>query len=267
LLTATVAWGRDQAAAALAAPTASLTPDQRNQIRTLAVGLEQLGHVLSGQADPGSLSYYQEALGLFERIGARHEEANLAHSLSNVYLTVPGLRDLDQAEHWCQRSLRLRPRSDQHGQAGTIGQLGSVSLERFDDALAAGEAEPVLLEHLTTALDYCQQALALTPVGDHQSRAVAEGQLGNIYFRARDTSQALRHYQQALQHHEAREDIYEAGQTRYYIAVLLAGAGRVGDALLYARAALRNYQQAGPGAASQADLARQLVASLEQSGR
>jgi tetratricopeptide (TPR) repeat protein len=125
----------------------------------------------------------------------------------------------------------------------------------------------VLLEHLTTALDYCQQALALTPVGDHQSRAVAEGQLGNIYFRARDTSQALRHYQQALQHHEAREDIYEAGQTRYYIAVLLAGAGRVGDALLYARAALRNYQQAGPGAASQADLARQLVASLEQSGR
>jgi hypothetical protein len=38
---------------------------------------------------------------------------------------------------------------------------------------------------------------------------------------------------------------------------------RVTDALLYARAALRNYQQAGAGAAADAAQAERLIADLE----
>ncbi len=150
---------------------------------------------------------------------------------------------------------------------GASAQLGAVALERFDDARAAGEAEPVLLEHLNAALRYYQQALDLTPADDHEKRAITENQLGLIYRRAGDTGQALRHYQQSIQHDEARGNIYGAGQTRYNIALLLAGVGRTSDALLYARAALDNFQQAGPGAASDADAARQLIADLEQRSR
>ena len=51
--------------------------------------------------------------------------------------------------------------------------------------------------------------------------------------------------------------------TRYNIALLLAGDGRASDALHCARAALDNYQQAGPGSADGADRARQLIADLD----
>ena len=180
---------------------------------------------------------------------------------------VPGLRDLDQAEHWFRHSLSLRPDSDRLGRATILSSLGAVALERFDDARAAGEAEPVLLKHLNAALRSYQQSLDLTPADDHQARGVTENQLGIVYSRAGDTGQALRHYQQSIQHEEARGNIYRAGQTRYNIALLLAGDGRIGDALHYARAALDNFRQAGPGAASDAADAEQLIATLEQRSR
>jgi tetratricopeptide (TPR) repeat protein len=264
LQTALIAWARDRAAAALAAPAASLTPVQRNKIRSLAVSLEDLGQILRYQDDPGCLPYYREALGLYERIGGSREEAELAINLTNTYLQVPRLRDLDQAEHWSQHSLSLRAGTDHLGRAKSLELIGGVALGRFNDAQAAGEAEPVLLEHLNAALSYYQQALSLTPVGDHEARAVRENQLGIIYDRAGDTRQALRHYQQSLQHKEARGDIYGAGGTRYNIAALLASTGRTGDALLYARAALNNFQQAGPGTVGHAAEAERLIAALEQ---
>ena len=264
LQTALIGRNRDRAAAALAAPPASLTPVQRAQIRNLAVSLEQVGHVLSVQADPGCLPYLREALGLLERIGGRIEEANLAIGLGNAYLGVPGLRDLDQAEHWFQHSLRMRPGSDQLGQARSLAQLGAVALQRFDDARAASEAQSVLLQHLNAALHGYRQALDLIPADDHQTRAALENQLGTIYACGGDTGQALRHYQQAIQHHEAFGDNYGAGQARYNIALLLDGDGRISDALHYACAALHNYEQGRPGATSGADRARRLIADLEQ---
>jgi tetratricopeptide (TPR) repeat protein len=263
LQNARIAWTRAQAAAALAVPAGSLTRLQRSQIRELAVCLEELGHILSDQVDPGCLPYFQEALGLFERIGGRQEEAKLAGSLGTVYL-LPGPRDLGQAEHWFQHSLSLRAGSDQLGQAVSLAQLGSVALLRFEDAAAAGEAVPVLVEHLNAALGYYQQALGLTPAADHQQRAAIENQLGRIHTWAGDTGQALRHYQQGLQHTEARGDIYGAGLTRFNIVLPLVRDGRVSDALLYARAALDNFQQAGPAAAADAARAERLIADLEQ---
>jgi len=125
----------------------------------------------------------------------------------------------------------------------------------------------VLLEYLNTALRNYEEALDLTPADDHQARASREHQLGVIFARAGDTRQALRHYQQAVQHQEARGNIYGAGQTRFAIAILLAGADRVDDALAYARAALSNFQQAGPGATDEANSAGRLIARLEQDGR
>jgi tetratricopeptide (TPR) repeat protein len=261
---AVITWNRERAAAALAAPADSLTPRQRNQIRDLGVALSEFGHILRYQGDPGCLAPYQEALALDQRIGDRAAEAQDAHTLGNACLQVPGLRDLDQAEKWYQRSLSLRPESDQLGRAVSLGQLGAVALDRFEDALAAGQAEPVLLEHLNAALRFYQQSLDLTPAGDHETQDIVEGQLGNIYRRAGDTVQALRHYQESIKHAEARGNIYSAGLTRYNIALLLGGDGRVSDALLYARAALDNFRRTGLGATADAADAEQLIAELEQ---
>jgi tetratricopeptide (TPR) repeat protein len=176
---------------------------------------------------------------------------------------VPQLRDLDQAEHWFRRSLSLRADDNRLGRARSLSVLGGVALKRFEDAAAAGEDESVLLEYLNAALSSYQQSLDLIPADDHEERAIIENQLGIIYRLAGDTGQALRHYQQSIQHKEARGDIYGAGLSRYNIALALNDDGRTGDALHYARAALDNFQKAGPGAASDADDARKLIARLE----
>ena len=149
---ALIAWARDQAATALATPDGQLTPAQRNQLRTLAVSLELLGHILGGQEDAECLPYYEEALGLFRRIGARTEEANLARSLGNAYKNVPGLLDLGQAEHWYQYSLDHRASQDRLGRAKNLWITCNHRQERFLAARAAGAAEPVLLGHLNAAL-------------------------------------------------------------------------------------------------------------------
>jgi tetratricopeptide (TPR) repeat protein len=267
LQTALIAWLRDQAAEALAAPPATLTPAQRGQVRNLGVTLNELGNIFREQGDPGCLPLFQEALELAQRMSDRQSESEFAGNLGIAYMLVPGLRDLDQAGHWHQHSLSLRDDEDRVGRARSHNQLGQLALARFDGAQDAGADQDVLLGHLNTALGHYQQSLDLLPADDHQNRATAEHQLGVIYHRAGDTGQALRHYQQSLHHHEARGDIFGAGQTRYNIALLLAGAGRAGDALAYARAALANYQQAGPGATTDAADARQLIADLEQPSR
>jgi tetratricopeptide (TPR) repeat protein len=263
LLKALIAWHRARAAVALAAPAGNLTPDQRHQIRDLEVALSELGNNLLQQRDPGCLRHFEEALSLAERIGDHREEAGDAASLGNVYLHVPGLRNLDRAEHWVRHSLTLRPDSDRFGRAGSLVQLGQIALERFDDARKAGEAKPVLLKHLSAALYSHQQALGLTPAEDHQQRATIESQLGETYSRAGDTGQALRHYQQAIQHEETRGNVFGAGRARYNIALLLAENGRISDAMRYARAGLHNFEQIGPGAADSAANARRLIAALQ----
>lgn len=66
-----------------------------------------------------------------------------------------------------------------------------------------------------------------------------------------------------MQHEEARGNIYATGQTRHNIAILLERDGLASDALQYARAALDNYEQAGLGAATDADYERRYIADLE----
>jgi hypothetical protein len=263
LQTALIAWDRARTAAVLAAPADSLTVAQRNQIRNLAAALNQLGNLLIDQEDHDCLPSLQEALALDQRIGDRAAEAAAAGALGNAYVHVPGLVDLDQAEHWYRYSLSLRA-DDRVGRVKSLGALGTLARQRLDDAGAAGEPQPVLLRHFNAALDNYQQALDLTSASDHEYRAILENQLGVLFRRTGDVRRALGHYQRSIQHKEARGDVYGAGTTRYNIALLLAGADRVGDALHYARAALDSFLQAGAGAADLADRTRQLIAELEQ---
>jgi tetratricopeptide (TPR) repeat protein len=265
LQTARTAWAQDQAAEAQALPADSLTPLQRNQIRTLGVCLTELGNILRFQDDPDCLRLYREALMLDQQIGDRQAEAIDASTLGNTYLAVGGLRDLDQAEYWYQRSLNLRSGSDQLGLATNLGQLGSVAIERFRDALEADESELVLQEHSRVALRNYLKALYLLAADDHQHRGTVESQLGLVYFVAGDINQALRHHQKSLQHKEHRGDTYAAGETRLNIASMLNASGRIGDALQYARAALHNFQQVGSSATADAAQAERLIANWESS--
>jgi hypothetical protein len=73
---------------------------------------------------------------------------------------------------------------------------------------------------------------------------------------------ALTHYQQSIRFEEASGNRFGAGQTRSRVAVLFANAGRTGDALLYAHAALADFTPYGDGAAANIERIQQLIALL-----
>ncbi len=174
------------------------------------------------------------------------------------------VRDLGQAEHWYRHSLDHRASQDHLGRAKTLAALGGLAERRFLEARAAHAPEQVLLGHLNQALDGYQQALGLLPANDAEDLAAVHHQLGVIYHHAGDTRRALHYYQQSIRHEETRGNTYGAGQTRLAITVLLQADGRPSDALLYARAALHDFERAGPGAASAAFQVRDLITRLEQ---
>ena len=267
LQTLHIAQARKWAGAALAAPASQVTPAQRGQIRSLSVALVYLGRMLHEQKDPDCLPTYQEALTLAQRIQDHRLESMLAGSLGNAYREVPAMRDLDQAQRWYQHGLDLTPEPDRVGRAKSLGSLASVAYARFEEARAARHPEPVLLSRLNAALDGYQQALRLLPADDAEDLATVHNQLGLIYREAGDTRRALHHFQQSIKFREARGDIFGAGETRYNIVLLLLADGRPGDALLYARAALHDFECTGPGATQDAADARDLITRLEQATR
>ena len=261
---AIIAWDRLRSASALAAKLETLNDSQRAAVRRLAVSVERLGHILREQGKPDCLDFYLEAIPLLQGIGDRHAEGVVAYNLGHAYMRIPGVRDLDQAEYWYQRRLDLTETHNTRGRANVTGQLGAVAYERFFDSKDAGEPVEQMARHLQAAADAYEQALQLLSTDDVRTLAVVHNQLGNISADAGDTDRALQHYRQSIQYEEQQDNRYGAGHSRLNAAIGLGNAGRTREALLYARAALRDFETTGPGAASDTEQARQVIAQLEQ---
>jgi tetratricopeptide (TPR) repeat protein len=261
---AVAAWHRDQAADALASRPETLDGGQRVSIHNLAVALEHLGDILREQQDANCMQPYLEAAELCQRIGDRREEAIVAFNLGRVYQDVPGASDLDEAERWFRRASELFGELDTVGRAISVGALGGVAYARFFKARAAGADSGQLDRQLNDAASAYLRALKLTPTDDVEHLAAIHLKLGNIYNDAGDMTRALGYFQRAIRYEEGRGDRYRAGQTRYDIAYALDDTGRRHDALLYARAALRDLEAVGSGAVGAAEKAGQLIAYIEQ---
>ena len=261
-----ISQSRESAADLLGDAVGELSAEQRKVLLNFAVDIDKLGRILQEQGDPGCVSNFTEALGLYQRMGARIEEANLSVDLGNVYSIMPGVRDLDQAEYWHRHALNLREPGDLTGRAKGVAQLAEVDYERFLDSVSASSPDTVQLEHFNAALSGYREALDLFPAYDHEDLAVVHNQLGRLYSHTTDTRESLREFQQAIWHEEICGNIYHAGMTRYLIAQMLRNNSRADDALLYARAALNNFDDTGQGAAEIASRVRQLIAAIEQHG-
>lgn len=261
---AQVAWFHRRAAPLLAQPTGELDAAGRNAIRTLAVSLGMLGHILREQGRDECVAMYEEAIPLYQRINDRAGEAVDSFNLGHAYKNLPTLRDLNRAEDWYRRSLALRGARDRLGQSKCYNQLGSVALERFREAREAGQPVEVLLKHLTAAAGYYQQALELTPPDAVDDLAVTHNQLGIIYGEAGQIDRALHHWGESIRYEEIQGHRYGAGQTRIAVAVALARAGRLQDALLYARRALEDFRPYGAGAADAMQMTQRLIAQIEE---
>jgi hypothetical protein len=145
---------RRRAVALLARPPETLTDGGKNTLRTLAVSIEELGHIQREQGKPECIDNYKDCIPLYQCIGDQHAEAVLVFNIGHTYKELPVLRDLDEAERWYQRSLELLEVSDRIMRGRCIGQLGFVALERSKDAKKAGKTQEEIVRHLNTAADY-----------------------------------------------------------------------------------------------------------------
>jgi tetratricopeptide (TPR) repeat protein len=264
-------WARQRAASALGKDPKDWTEENRHRIRSLASSLFTLAEIQRERGEAACVPTYQNALDLAQRIGDHTLEANAAFDLGSAYLLLPALRNLDEAERYYQRSLDLREQSDGIGRGGSLRNLGMIAHARFKEALAAQRPSAELLSHLQEALDYLQRGLKEIPGSAIHERAVAHNGLGVVYMDAGDFDRALTHYSQAIKFSEDAGRTYEAGIIRHNVAVSLARAGRFGDALAYAEAALKDFQSFGSGTADIIQQNEALIADLKrtmpQSGR
>jgi tetratricopeptide (TPR) repeat protein len=260
-----VGGGCERAAFALARPAEELRRGKKNTIRTLATSLHELGQIRRKQGRAECVQAYEEALELSERIGERTGAATCAFNLGHVYIDLPALRDLDQAERWYRRSLELHDEGDGLGRGRCVGELGGVAYERFREARVAGRPKEELLQHLNQAVEFYHEALDLLPADAINDLAVTHNQLGEIYRNAGDFGRAVQHYREAVQRFEEAGDPFKAAQTRFNVAIALLNAGRQADALEYAEAALRGFESFGERAAEEIERARGLIAEIRGS--
>ncbi len=261
---ARVDWGRKRAASPLGKPPEKLSDEERNTIRTLAVSVHQMADVQREQALKECVPTYEEALSLAERVGDGVLAAICAFNLGHAYEDIAGLRDLDRAESWYRRSLRLLGEPDNLGRGRCIGQLGCVAYERFLEGREAVKPKGELLGHLNAALKLYLDALEILPADAVGDLAVVHNQLGLIYSDGGDVDKALGHYREAIRHLEALRDLYRAARARFNVALLLRDAGRIRDALDYAKAALSNYESFGDRAAKEARRTREFIAKIQR---
>ena len=252
-------WERQRAASALLLPPETLHDKQRDNIRALSASLELLGSILWEQEEAACVEVFRQALDLARRIGDRQAEAIVAFNLGHAYLRLSSLRNIQEAERWYQRALELQHKHDYVGRVKCLTQLGWVALERFKEALTSNKPAQELSHHLSTAANFCYDALDLFP----QDGGLYD-QLGSIFSEAGYVDRARTHYQEAIRYEEIQGNVYGAARSRFNLASTLRKAGQLPEALLYAQAALQKFCASDVQATAEIERTQKLIARLEQ---
>jgi tetratricopeptide (TPR) repeat protein len=271
-----VGFDRERAAFGQALPPdAPLDEENRNRLRTLGVSVFTLGQLRRLQGDAASLALSRESLAIHRRIGDISAQAADEYELGSVYMDVPSLRDLGSAEAAFKRSLDLLNPSDVLGRSRCVHQIGLVHHLRFTEARKRKEPADTLLRHLQAAEARYLEALRLCPRDAIKDLAPMHNSLGNLYADVAQQDQAREHYEQAALYDENAGSQFDAGRTRFNMAVMYIQAAtresqssqrRVSAfrARAYAEAALRDFQHYHGRAAKDEDKAQTLLDNINQ---
>ncbi len=259
-----VEWDRKRAADALGLPQDALDGVERNAIHALAVSLSHLGIIQRDQGKVDCVTSFEKAIGYYQRIGVKAGEAITAFNLGHAYKDIEPIRNLEQAEKWYRRSLDLREEKHCHARGQCLGQLGLVAYERFKEARAANRPKEEVQSHINDAVQLYRQAFDLLPSDAIVDLAVTHNQLGNVYSDIGDSDRAVKHYRDAIRYMEKQGDLYRAAGIRANVAHSLARVGRFVDALVYADAALSNFETFGDRALDDIQKTQELIARIQQ---
>ena len=197
-----------------------LTSDNADELETSILNsLGYVYHKLGKQED--ALSYYNQVLALFQKVGNKVGEAASLNNIGGIYDELDEKREA--LNYYEQARLLSRKVGDKTGEATTLNNIGGI----YDD-----------LGEKAQAFSFYKQALALRrEAGDKAGEAATLNNIGYIYDNQGNEQEALDYYQQAL--HLRKRAGHKAGQ-----AITLNNIGRVYYDLSEHQTALDYYHQA-----------------------
>ena len=255
---------RNRAANLLFHQNELLNNSQKRIIHSLANSLANLGRIQSEMGQPDCISSYQEAKDLSHRIADYLNEAEVCIDIGNAYKNLPTLRNLEKAESWYQLSLELRPESDRVGRGKCHNQLGIVAHIRMKEAQQAISSGNQIQEFFDDAVRNLKKALELKPSSDIYDLAVTHTHLGNVFGDGGQFEESLYHHRKAAKFFEATNAFYDAASVQFNFAITSVHLRRFDDALLYARAALHNFESYGQGAEKDIADIKKLIEGITQ---
>lgn len=255
-----IEWLREKARPALDADPDEIDEEAKRDIRNYIVSIVDLAQIQMEMGDMGCVQSYKESIEKGKTYGFWLIAARCSINLGNAYVMMADIRDLDQAEYWFRCSLNLTPESDGFMRGQCLGSLGHIALERFKDTQKAGSLE---YEHLKAAREFYQQALDALPPNAANELATTYKALGEVYEYAGWFGEAQRYIQEAICYRDALGDFYWASQYRRSMAFALWNAGRLSDALEYARSAREKLEVCGSATAEEIQWAQDLITDLE----
>lgn len=257
-------WHREKAGPALVVDRHEIDESARNDIRNYIVSIYYLARIQRETGDLGCIQSYKEAIEISEGCGFVPEAAGISMSLSNAYMDLTQIRDLDQAEYWCRRGLELYEESDGLCRGKCLYSLGDVAVERFIESLKTGRLEG---KHLKAARELYNQSMSVLPLNASNELSAVHNALGNVCRYTGLFDEAHGQFLEAIRYKDEIGNIYEMAQALRNAAFNLQDAGRLFDALEYARSAQEKFEACGPTGAKEVQETQNLITKLEEALR
>jgi tetratricopeptide (TPR) repeat protein len=212
----------------------------------------------------------QEAFNLADRVGDRPGMASYAFNIGGCFAQVGAIRDLARAEEWYLRSFGLYPPENPLARGRTLGELGLVQMVAFQESRATAQPLAEGFVHLQRAHEFYMAALELFPPDALNDLATTHAQLGAtcgwlaVYFNECSIDDAMRHYREAMQRSRAAGKPSDVIGMQFNAALLLSQAGRLIEALAYARAALEGLELQGQEGTETFAYTRNMIAEIQE---
>ncbi|MEW6029049.1 MAG: CHAT domain-containing protein [Chloroflexota bacterium] len=255
---------RQRIEASISKPLKQLNDIEKIYIDQLAVALHVFASIQMEQGLPVCVESHFEAFSLQEHIGNKAGAAIIAFNLGHAYKDLSSLQDLDKAEYWYRRSLEMMDENDLLGQSGAINQIGRVLHDKFMKARDGGASEEEWMNLAIEATKMYERSLELAPSHAIENLATSHSNIASIFYDVGDLDDARTHYYEAIRYLETAGDFFRTGLVQCNLSNALIKNGHLSDALLYARAALRNFESYGGRAKEDEDKTKQLIGMIEQ---
>jgi len=188
----------------------------------------QLGNVAAGQQSfEQAIAYYLKALQIFEAVGDLYKAASC---YSNLGISAQQKQQFDNAKTYYRKAIQIYEEiGDEYSTAGSYHNLGLI-------AEAEGKIED--------AINFYYKSLQIKETYGEYYRAGSDYQnLGNVALNQRQFDDAIAYYQKALQGYEAAGDEYNLTDIYLQLGTTAQEQQQFDDAIAYYQKAFLGYRK------------------------